>query len=231
MRVGIITAFNERYAPIADITLPIMKAYAEKHGYALHVGAYHEDATRLKTYGDRMKIELYNRHYDAHDVLVWLDIDVLIMNSDVTIEERLGDYPFVWSYDVNGPCSGFWIARCTPMVKLALDAVAGNAPNRGKIMTREDMGPPHRVIVQLEPHGSSDQDEMTRLMNIPPFNAIFGYCLSGKELGHTFLYDRLGWHNYKEIGDYSPGDWMLTFPSEPLEDRIEFMREWAEKAT
>ncbi len=104
MKIGILTAFNERYAPIADITLPLMKRYADKHGYALEVGKYHEDATRLETYGDRMKIELYKAHYDEHDILMWLDIDVLVMNSEIRIEERLGQLPFLWTYDINGPC-------------------------------------------------------------------------------------------------------------------------------
>ncbi len=98
-------------------------------------------------------------------------------------------------------------------------------------MTYEDLGPPHRVTLQMEPHGSSDQDEMTRLMSIPPFSKTFRYCVSSKEAGHTFLYDRLGWHDYKEIGNYAPGDWLLTCPSEPLDERIKLLQEWSEKAT
>lgn len=230
MRIAIITAFNKKYAPIADISLPLMKNYAEKHGYGLHVGLYHEDATMLEDYGDRKKIKMYNEFYAHYEAIMWLDIDALIMNSDITIEDKLGVWPFMWTYDVNGPCSGLWIARCQPMVRLALDAVALNAMSRGKVMTYEDHGPPHKVVLQMEPHGSSDQDEMRRLMHIPPYSSIFGYCISGKQAGHTYKYSRLGWGEYANLGDYAPGDWILTFPSEPLDQRIELLAAWAQDA-
>lgn len=230
MRIAILTSFNREYAPLADVALPLMKRYADKHGYGLHVGKYHTDPANLGDYGDRGKIALYNQHYDAHDILVWMDIDMLIMNSDITVEEKIGSMPFLWCYDVNGPNSAFWIARCQPSVKLFLNAVACNAPNRGKIIPREDIGPPHRVVVQLEPHGSSDQEEMTRLMNIPPYSSVACYCQTGRKVGVTYLYDEYGWQDYYQYGNYQEGDWILTFPSIPFERRLELMQNYAKKA-
>lgn len=253
-RVAIITCYDEGYAPIADVTLPIMQRYATKHGYGLHIGKYHTDPRNLFTYGDRLKISLFNEHYDAHDIICFLDIDVLVMNSEIKIEEVLMGHsltelskmgrgllaeaarekmrPFLWTYDPNGPCSGFWIARCIPDVHLVLNAVKNRCPEYGKVSVKESLGPPHSVTLQMEPHGSSDQMMMRDLMNIPPFSSVLKHCVSGKEAGHCFSFEELGWPPaWNHLGNYEPGDFLLTFPSSPMERRLELLKLNAEKAT
>lgn len=255
-RVAIITCYDEGYAPIADVTLPIMQRYATKHGYGLHIGKYHTDPARLLSYGDRLKIALYNEQYDVHDIICFLDIDVLVMNSEVKIEDVLikrcaslpsevyhtsyegavvrgtEHRPFLWTYDPNGPCSGFWIARCIPDVHLVLNHIRNACPGAGKVSVREDLGPPHSVTLQLEPHGSSDQMMMRSLMNIPPFSSVLKHCVSGKEAGHCFDFRELGWPEaWDHFGHYEPGDYLLTFPSSPMERRLELLKLNAEKAT
>lgn len=224
LKVALITCLNDRYAAIADVSLPLFQAYAQKHGYAMRVGLYHTDPGKIETYGDRGKIATFNELYPDHDIVCFMDVDVLVMDSERRIEDALGERPFLWTYDVNGPCSGFWIAQCIPQVKLVLDAVQTRAQLSGGLIAREDAGPPHTVTLQMEPHGTSDQTTMRSLMHLPPFSGILQHCVSGREAGHTYLYDELGWHHYHYLGNYEPGSWLLTFPSTPLERRLELMK-------
>ena len=218
---------NKEYAEIGDITLPIMQRYCNRHGYGMEVGLYHTDPNRLGDYGDRGKIDVFNQHHDAHDIIMFLDVDALIMNHDIRIEEVLSDRNFLWTYHVGGPCSGFWIARTGAPVHLALNVVKNTAPLVGNVRTLSVPGPPAKVVLEMEPTGQSDQEVMRSLMNVPPYDFVFGgyNCASGKEAGHCFDYRAIGWPSaYDYLGHYEPGDWLLTFPSIPLERRIELLR-------
>jgi hypothetical protein len=230
MKTAIITAFNLDYAPIADQSLPLLKRYADKHNYALLMGEYHTNPNEPYTYGDRGKVGLFNAHYDEYDVIAWFDIDVLVMNSEVSIESRLCDREFLWTYDINGPCSGFWIARTTPGVHNLLNHVKNQAVEQGKVTVKQSLGPPPQTTLTMEPAGASDQMVMRGLMGIPPFSHLLANCISGREAGHTYLYDDYGWDRYRDVGDYHEGAWLLTFPSLPLPKRLARMIEWAKKA-
>lgn len=221
MKIALLTAFNEKYAPIADVTLPLMKAYVDRHGYGMEVSKYHEDPARIRSYGDRGKIELYLAHYREHDMLMWLDIDVLILNHDIEIEDVLGNRNFLWTYDSSGPCSGFWIARTVPAVTIMLNRVREEAPRNGRVIASE-LRDPHRVNVQFEPYGTSDQMQMRALMTIPPFDRVLGgeNCVSCKQAGHCFDHEILHMPDYYDyISKYEPGDWLYTVPSIPIERR------------
>jgi hypothetical protein len=235
--VAIMVAFNHAYLPMAEVSLPIIRAYCEKHEYSLIQGRFMDDSEYLPTedikdYFDRGKIKMYQQKYKQADILCWMDIDLIIMNSEIRIEDRLGDRSFLWTYDVAGPCSGFWIARCQPEVFMVLERVQQQAQITTNVIAAEHFFP-HRVTLQIEPRGTSDQTTMRSLMNIPPYSRVLGpqNCLSGKEVGHTYLYDDYGWGAYRSLGDYEPGDWLLTFPSLPLAERLEKMQHYAALAT
>jgi hypothetical protein len=231
--IGIMVAFNAAYMPLAEISLPIIRAYCLKHDYQLIQSNFMDDSEYLpehdlKNYFDRGKIKIYQERYPMHDILCWMDIDLIIMNSDIRIEDKLGDRSFLWTYDVAGPCSGFWIARCQPDVFMTLERVQQYAQTYSNVIAKEHFFP-HRVTLQIEPRGTSDQTTMRALMNIPPYSAVLGggNCVTGKEAGHTYLYDDYGWGGYRWLGDYEPGDWMLTFPSLPIPERLEKMQHYA----
>ena len=211
-KVAVITTWDAKYQPIADVTLPILQAYCERHGYTLHTGPYTTDPANLRDYGDRGTIDLFCQVYDTHDIVMYVDIDAVVMNHDIKIEGVIGfnedvqvqrGENFLWTMDPNGPCSGFWIARCTPQVKNALLAVQRLARERGKIMVGEHVGPPHSVVLQMEPRGASDQEIMTQLMNVPPFSWVLGgaHCVTGKDAGHCYHdYAYHGWAGLEWMG-------------------------------
>ena len=216
-RVVLITCHDAKYEALAKIALPNFTAYCIKHGYQLFVGDYHTDPTRLDTYGDRGKIDMFNRHYESHDIVMFLDIDALVMNSDIRIEDRIGAWPFVWTYDVNGPCSGFWIARCTEDVFLMLNTVKNRAPQQGNVRMVYVPGPPAKTVLELEPTGQSDQKTMVSMMNEPPYSNVLRYCVAGNDAGHCYPRDVMKWpEQYPNLNDYAPGDWIVTFPAVPL---------------
>lgn len=234
MRTLLITVIDDTYREIGDITLPNMQRYCEKHGYGLEVGLYSTDERRLTTYGDRGKYSVFEKFYNDYSHIMFLDLDALIMNSDIKIEDVIGQRDFIWTWGVDGPCSGFWIARTEPMVHLTLAYVANKAPLVGNVRTREEIGPPHKIVLEMEPRGQSDQEVMRSIMNMPPFSQVLGpqNCVSLKEAGHCFDFAEVGWpSHFNSIGNYEPGDWLLTFPAAPLERRIQLLREAAEKAT
>lgn len=234
-RIALITCWDDKYEPLAEIAAPIMKSYCEKHGYAFEPYIYHTDPNHLLSYGDRGKIEQYKKLYDDYDFIMFLDIDAIIMNGATPIPtyscNGKGEPVLLWSYDYNGPCSGFWVAPCRPMVKLFLHRVQHLAADTAVASISRVMEPPFRVRVDYEPYGTSDQTIMRQLMNLPPYRD-YNYCASQGDTGHMYWnYEALGWKGYESLGEYRDGDWICTFPSVPLEERIRLMKEYAMKSS
>ena len=91
-RVAIFGAFNEAYAPLADIARRNWFAYAARHNYALRLypRGYHLDPSHPESYGDKNR---FNWYYDLKghcEIAMFLDIDSLFTNMDVRIEDQLG---------------------------------------------------------------------------------------------------------------------------------------------
>lgn len=222
MKCCIITNFNHKYAPIADVTLPLMKLYADKWGYNLEIGLYEEDPAKPLKWGDRGKWALYSSWRKSFDVIMWLDVDVLIMNHDITIEER-SRAPFVWSYDHNGPCSGWWIARTTANIEVMASKIR-NEGSVGRSCVTSTQQYPARTVLQFEPNGRSDQDVMRDLMTMPPYSHLLKNCISLKEAGHCFDFRAMDLpREYDYLGNYEPGDWLYTVPSLPLDVRLKLL--------
>lgn len=223
-RVVIFSLWNDKYAPLADIARPNWAAYAARHGYALcfYPGLYHEDPSRPETFGDKGKFQCYYDLRGHADVVMFLDIDSLFMNMDVTVEETLSNptvnqialrqmadtfrplNPFLWTYDDNGPLSGLWIARTDDTTEKHLRFAYTFAARERNVR--------HDVI---EPNGISDQDAMRALMNVPPFRDTFQHCYPAADVGHCFEQN------------YEPGKWIITFPGIPVEQKLERMRKYA----
>lgn len=216
MKIVVATAWNELYQPLADIAVPLMERYCERHGYdfAPGKGLYKTDESDLLNYGDRCKVTMYKSLYDRYDAYVWLDVDCLVMNSEVSAVRDAVD--FQWSCDVNGPGSGWFWATCVPDVHLLL--------HRAQHRSVEMASPEH-------PLGRAIQDGLNEVGQRQPTRLDYKHCLRGKEVGHCYWdYDYYGWGRYKHIGQYEPGDWLCTFPAVPLDQRIELMKKYAKDA-
>lgn len=206
------TAYNNLYAPLAAIAAPVMESYCKRHGYDFLPGpGWYSDAPETPRHerGDLCKAAMYLRYYNDYDILMWLDIDSIIMNHDIKIEDQLGTRPWLWTCDVNGPLSGFWIAITAPLVRQWVTRFAFNC-------AYED--------------GGGDQHAMQIIMQRPPFRFIIDNCVYGKQAGHCYDYDVMGWpKDLMFINGYEPGDWIITFPSLDIEHRIALMTEYASR--
>lgn len=218
MRVALITAWDDAYEEIALLATPVMHLYCLKHGYTFlpFRGKFHLDPDRdpsLLSYGDRCKIQLYKDLYPDYDLIVWMDVDTIVTNMEVRLEDVLGDRPFLWTYGPSGPLSGFTLARCIPKVHLALHSVL------------------HWCAEQKSaeaPFGRADQDGMRALSALPPYAEVFGgtNLVSCKEAGHCMPFDLYGWGHYAWLGNWDPGDFLVTIPSLPVAERIELLRSY-----
>jgi hypothetical protein len=82
----IVTYYNNKYKPIADITLPVMKAYAKKWDMQLSVRNY-ESKNRFPTW-EKLPLVLNHLTYYNCPVL-WLDIDTIILDMEFDANKML----------------------------------------------------------------------------------------------------------------------------------------------
>jgi hypothetical protein len=216
LKLALITSWDDAYDTIAQVTTPVMHLYCLKHGYEFrpYKGKFHLDKERdpsLLTYGDRIKIQIYKDLYKEFDAIAWLDVDCLITNMEVRLDVLLGERPFLWTYGPSGPLSGFTIARCIPLTHLFLHSVQHRAA--------EDASP-------QAPGGRSDQDTMRFFMTMPPYDEIARNLVSCKEAGHCFIPERYGWQDYAWLCGWEPTDFVLTFPSIPIMERLELLKHY-----
>jgi len=214
MRAALVTAWDELYDPIADVTTPIMHRYCLQHDYVFlpSRGKFHLDPERdpsFLTYGDRAKLTIYESLYELdYDLVVWMDVDTLITNPKILLEDIIGTRPFLWTYGPSGPLSGFTMARTLPEVHCFLHHVKHLAA---------DMRSEH------DPTGWSDQNTMRHLMNLPPYDAVAQNIVSCKEAGHCMPVEPYGWEKYRRMVEWEHGDFLYTVPSIPLDERLDML--------
>lgn len=212
-RVGLISGWNQLYLPLATIAAPIMQQYCERHGYTfLGSDCYHDRAETQEdrmTRGDLFKAGQFRRYYSQFDILMVLDIDSVIMNHAIRIEDVLGDRDWLWTYNGDSPLSGFWIARCTPLMLRWVERFS---------------------FACAYEYGGGDQYAMREIMHWPPWNkVIVENCISAKSAGHCFPTELVP-HDLPEFGRYEEGDFIITFPSLDLARRIDLMAQYAAQA-
>ena len=83
MKILVLTQYAENYNELADVTVPVLKKYCERHGYDLCVH----------------KIEMpyhYKKHYvieklNNYDLVFYIDIDAMVTNHKIKIESFLNE--------------------------------------------------------------------------------------------------------------------------------------------
>lgn len=207
--VAIFSNWDSKYDDLAKISMPNFAEYCNRHKYFLRGYLnYHEDPERPETYGDKGKFQCYIDLRGHFEYVMFLDVDSLFMDMDVSVEEKIRGGPFYYTFDDNGPLSGLWIARTDDLTESHLRhayeyAAVNNNVRHGKI----------------EPNGISDQDAFTRLMHVPPFNRTLGIqnCWPSEEDGHCYE------------SNYTLGKWIVTFPGIPVEEKMQKISDWKEK--
>lgn len=207
VRVCLFSAYDEKYDCLAAIAEPNWAEYCMRHGYALRTypGAFHLDPSRPETYGDKVKHSLYFDLRGLFDVVMFLDIDSLFVNMEKPIDEPSAFGPrLIWTYSAGGPMSGLMI--------MATDDSTEKHLRYAYEMAAIESNVRHGIV---ESNGISDQDAMTRLMNVPPFAETFRYCLEAESVGFA----------YPEQAKHNP--WIVTCRGGSLEEKLATMQQLA----
>jgi hypothetical protein len=212
VKVAIVSAGSPDYVDLAAVTQPSRNAYAQKHGY--HSWYFEVDKKR----GDACKRDAYEALWGrGYDVMVWCDLDSVVMNSNVRIEDIIHrfmppDIHFLWGFDWGGPNSGVYIVRFTEEGRHWMD----------------------RAYATMLENGLADETAMEILATTHPFKDYVRAC-PGVVL-NSYDYRFYGWDRYsldyqRKINLYEPGRWILHMPGYPNSVRIPELKRRLAEAT
>lgn len=205
-KVAVVMAHSPNYAPLAELTVPTVRAWCEKHGYDL---VYVPDADPQR--GDRIKIELYQQLYmqAQHDTFVWIDTDAAISNSEVRIEKFVEWHDIdekahvIFGADPAGLNSGFFVARFSPEAF----AYLSESQKRSAEM------------------GWADQVGMIQMALLHPYSK-WVKVTDGKYCNAYPMEHYPGWQLYPDINQWEEGCFVLHLPGMSMERRIAVLQDY-----
>ncbi len=189
--------YTPDWQPLADIVLPNVEAYCERHGYKLYIDCERDDG--LFQVGFYKMEALLRRIYD-HEFVWLLDLDTLITNPSIPFTQFAdNEHDIFITEDIHGINAGSWIIRNTEASRLFVRTVINNfdAPEEQTVMKRYlDM-----VKVKILPHPSINSYKYELYKDILK-----------DELGETIM--------SHEEGEWQPGDLLLHLPGLDMQTRI-----------
>lgn len=119
MNIALSIQYNHSFKEIAAMTVPVMQAYAMRHGYSLFVH-------RSERYSPEIvwqRMEDVQMLLKTHDAVAHMDADCLITNSSLRIQDLIGDSDadLFMSTDCNGINDGFCLWMDTLLSKLTIE--------------------------------------------------------------------------------------------------------------
>ena len=206
-----VCTFNSaQYAGLAEITLPNKQAYCMRNGYEL-ISTF--DAGNAFDGWDRVR--LVAEVLPQFDAVAWIDCDAVITNHDVAIESIVGwekrsiGPSFFMSYDVNGPNSGTFIARNTPIARQFFHALLKAG----------------RPLVGS--HHWQEQEAMIRFLASPPYaHGFVGWV--DPSVMNAYVHAEHGWPE-DFVGAWNDKSWIMHMAGLALWRKIELAREYVGK--
>jgi hypothetical protein len=199
MNVGIFCQFNAPFKNVADITVPVMREYADRHGYTLTV---HEDRPITRSIvWDRY--EILSQEIKNYDWVVHMDADVLITNLHIRLEEFFrGDLVISECLTETG------ILRMNDGV-----AMFRNCEDIQYWLQRTFEEPESDLYQCGQDYLENACDCMRCDVTIERHKAI-----------NAFLYEEYGMPS-TTIGSWSPGDFVLHLPGRTNDRRVELFNQ------
>lgn len=199
MKILVCTMFSPSYQPIADITLPILKSYCEKHGYGLNVIVcpdWNYNYVKHEWLKDKMKEDV--------DVFFYIDADAIITNPSITIESLLEDgRDFYIAEDVTEVNGGVFILRNTEW---------GHFFNNSILEEKDNFVNEQNVYDHYKNHPN-----FKNKIKILPQSAINAYDYSL----YPELQDRVG---RPDLGDWQSDNFIFHVPALTIPQRIEALK-------
>jgi hypothetical protein len=200
--IVVFTEYGENYRGIVDVTLPVMKKYCNKHGYAfieLVLGNGND-------YAYKKHKEFGKLFYHANEIeaIFYLDADCLITNLNHRVEDFLdNEHDYFLTKDFNELNNGVCIIRNTEAGRFIND-----------------------TILSGEGYYENEQNAINDFMKDPRFNRHV------KVLPHpsinSYRYDLYpecaSCVGVEDLGDWRPGHFILHTPGLAIEKRIEILK-------
>lgn len=115
LRIGLLMLYSDKDGTWDEaLMLRVLKnreKYSRKYGYKIVVANDALDKTRPAAWS---KLRAMDQHLDEFDYLVYIDMDVVIMNMDISMESFINlnrQKDFIMAEDWSGPNTGVWIAK------------------------------------------------------------------------------------------------------------------------
>lgn len=211
MRRAIVTYAAGAHEELLDVALPTYKAFADRHGYDLHVG---RKVCDLPPAWNKIPLLLKALTVGAYDEVVWFDCDLVVVDPT-------SDFPQLHDDDVHALVRHF--EDCSEV------------PNSGVWRVRRDAIPLLNKMMELEVfenHGWWEQAALMTLMGycVPPEGSKFKDTKC-RCVRPTVWYDRcefmrLCWNSHPQYRSDHPRIIHCSYPDMPR--RLRVMRELVE---
>lgn len=199
MKIALVTMLAENYRAIANITLPVMQEYAERHGYSIHTiilddgNAYHFK-----------KHEYFRMLFlDGIDAIWYLDIDCLITNLNTKVEDFIdNEHDIFMTEDVHELNGGSLIIK---------NNECGRWVN-GFVLSHKNVFPNEQNVY----NHYRIKDPFSRYLKVLRHPSINSYRYD--------LYQEYPDIRDREQGHHHEGDFVLHVPALGLEHREEVLK-------
>ncbi len=125
--IGVLMMYDEKYAPVGDISKDNVQSYCKKNGYDFIFSADMDTSRPLQW----SKIKGLQEHLHKYKWLFWIDADCVIMDDTKRLEDLIqDDYDFITvsentvpdteTEDGTHPHTGHFLIRNTPLMHLLL---------------------------------------------------------------------------------------------------------------
>lgn len=208
MRVVVLSVYWSNYQPLADLVLPNISSYCNRHGYELVTIC---KGGQFQSNSGFEKIKVIRELFEEGNIdLIWCpDLDIIVTNPEIKLESFLEERKdFYICEDINGLNSGSTIWRNTQWSKDFLDY----------ILSEQNKYPNEQEIIQTQFYFIKYQ---AKILGHPSINSIaYDYYLPtyGSIKG-----------TQKEIPTERQGNWnknhlCLHLPGFPLTRRVEIFK-------
>lgn len=201
MNIGIFTHYDEVMRPVADMTVPVMQKYCDKHGYEF-TALTHRLSDRRIVWD---KIPLLLQNWDSAAWLLYLDADILLTNHTITLESIIQSWPemdAILGTDINGLNFGAFLLRSCDWCRDYLI----------RAWAKGDL-----------PDTTSEQDGLIKALLEDLTGARVGRAAQSDF--NSYPYEMYG-HSVATPGNWEPDHFAMHLPGMTAERRIEVFSEY-----
>lgn len=203
--IHVLTHYTSNWKEIADITVPVMQSYSEKHGYACSVNW----VDKYDKYDGLYKLSQIMEICSDGDIAIVCDADILITNFNVKIEDFIKDGKDF--YVAKGWNMGVFIVRITPASIKLINHLFFWIKD-GRFNCEQDAFEFYMQMYLL-----SDATDIIQTVPHPSINSYLPH-----------LYPEIKEEKTEQQGKWAKGHFCLHVPGLDLQKRLEILKEYSQ---